>query len=78
MKDGEKYEFQEPNPFASEGEEVASVAYRYRRWRLDTDIFLVARCELHSYLRNKGGDSFMEIYALNEFDPKLTGMYKFL
>lgn len=35
LQDGKKYEFKEPNPFASENEEVASVAYRYRKWKLD-------------------------------------------
>ncbi|KAE8656403.1 Eukaryotic translation initiation factor 3 subunit D [Hibiscus syriacus] len=43
--DGNKVTFDEPNPFASEGDEVASVAYRYRRWKLDNDMYLVARCE---------------------------------
>ncbi|XLR52052.1 hypothetical protein HN51_002779 [Arachis hypogaea] len=36
VRDGTKVSFDEPNPFANEGEEVASVAYmRYRRWKLD-------------------------------------------
>ena len=37
----------EPNPFISEDEvgEVASVAYRYRKWDLDGGVVLVARCE---------------------------------
>ncbi|RYR30655.1 hypothetical protein Ahy_B01g055406 [Arachis hypogaea] len=35
QRDGNKVSFDEPNPFANEGEEVASVAYRYRRWKLD-------------------------------------------
>ncbi|AES63843.1 eukaryotic translation initiation factor 3 subunit 7 (EIF-3) [Medicago truncatula] len=29
------------NPFANEGDEVAFVAYRYRRWKLDNDMYLV-------------------------------------
>lgn len=37
---GEKYSFDEPNPFVGEDEEgeVASVAYRYRKWDLSNDI----------------------------------------
>lgn len=34
-QEGKKFEFKEPNPFASENEEVAAVAYRYRKWKLD-------------------------------------------
>ncbi|KAI8568626.1 hypothetical protein RHMOL_Rhmol02G0215000 [Rhododendron molle] len=35
IRDGNKVEFEEGNPFANKGEEVVSVAYRYRRWKLD-------------------------------------------
>lgn len=74
IKDGNKFNFQEPNPFASEGEEVASVAYRYRRWKLDENISLVARCEVHSLMEVKGQQTLMTLNALNEFDSKLTGV----
>ena len=58
IRDGNKVEFEEPNPFASEGEEVASVAYRYRRWKLDKDVSLLARCEVHSVLDLRGNRNF--------------------
>ncbi|KAJ7542467.1 hypothetical protein O6H91_10G107900 [Diphasiastrum complanatum] len=74
LRDGNKIDFPEPNPFASEGEEVASVAYKYRRWKLDDEIFLVCRCEVHSVLDAKGQTSFLTLNALNEFDPKLSGV----
>lgn len=74
VRDGNKVEFEEPNPFASEGEEVASVAYRYRRWKLDDDISLVARCEVHSVMDAKGHPSYLTLNALNEFDPKFSGV----
>lgn len=74
LRDRNKVEFEEPNPFAAEGEEVASVAYRYRKWKLDEDTHLVARCEVHSVLDVKGSTSFLTLNALNEFDPKLTGV----
>ena len=48
VRDGNKVTFDEPNPFANEGEEVASVAHRYRRWKLDENMYLVARCEVQS------------------------------
>ncbi|KAK8931001.1 Eukaryotic translation initiation factor 3 subunit D [Platanthera zijinensis] len=47
LRDGNKVTFDEPNPFASEGEEITSVAYRYRHWKLDQDTYLIARCEVH-------------------------------
>ncbi|KAK1326437.1 Eukaryotic translation initiation factor 3 subunit D [Acorus calamus] len=74
VRDRTKVTFDEPNPFASEGEEVASVAYRYRRWKLDDDLYLVSRCEVHAVLDNKGQRSFLTLNALNEFDPKYTGV----
>ncbi|WOL14503.1 eukaryotic translation initiation factor 3 subunit D-like [Canna indica] len=74
VRDGNKVTFDEPNPFASEGEEVASVAYRYRRWKLDEDTHLIARCEVHSVTDVKGQRAFMTLNALNEFDPKYSGV----
>lgn len=40
LKGGEKYKFENANPFITEEEEgeVASVAYRYRKWDLGNDI----------------------------------------
>ncbi|XP_008798328.2 eukaryotic translation initiation factor 3 subunit D-like [Phoenix dactylifera] len=74
LRDGNKVTFDEPNPFAAEGEEVASAAYRYRRWKLDDDTYLVARCEVHAASDVKGQRSFLTVNALNEFDPKYTGV----
>ncbi|KAG1346862.1 eukaryotic translation initiation factor 3 subunit D [Cocos nucifera] len=74
LRDGNKVTFDESNPFAGEGEEVASVAYRYRRWKLDDDTYLIARCEVHAVSDVKGQRSFMTLNALNEFDPKYTGV----
>lgn len=75
LRDGEKVTFDEPNPFASEGEEAASVGYRYRRWKLDDEISIVARCEVHAVNADPGGGrQFLTLNALNEFDPKITGV----
>ncbi|GAB2298670.1 Eukaryotic translation initiation factor 3 subunit D [Dionaea muscipula] len=75
IRDGHnKVAFDEPNPFANEGEEVASVAYRYRRWKLDDDLYLVARCELQSVLEINNQKQFLTLNALNEFDPKYSGV----
>ncbi|KAL7617861.1 eukaryotic translation initiation factor 3 subunit D [Lactuca sativa] len=74
VRDGNKLTFEEPNPFASEGEEVASVGYRYRRWKLDNDTNLVVRCEVQSYIDVNNQKSFLTLNALNEFDPKYSGV----
>jgi len=68
LKGGKKYAFNKPNPFA-EGDEVASVGYRYRRWNLGNHV-LVARTEVDAVLEDKNQDSFILIKALNEYDPK--------
>ena len=46
--DGDRFKFDMENPFvdAEEEGEVASVAYRYRRWDLGNNLVLVCRCEL--------------------------------
>ncbi|XP_028767047.1 eukaryotic translation initiation factor 3 subunit D-like [Neltuma alba] len=74
IRDGNKVAFDEPNPFANDGEEVASVAYRYRRWKLDDDMYLVARCEVQSVVDMNNQRSFLTLNALNEFDPKYSGV----
>lgn len=74
VRDGNKLTFDEPNPFANEGEEVASVAYRYRRWKLDDDMYLVARCEAQSVVDVNNQRSFLTLNALNEFDSKYSGV----
>jgi translation initiation factor 3 subunit D len=74
-RDAEKVTFDEPDPFASEGEEAAPVGYRYRRWKLDNEISLVARCEVHAANADPtGGRQFLTLNALNEFDSKITGV----
>ncbi|GMI93434.1 hypothetical protein like AT4G20980 [Hibiscus trionum] len=74
VRDGDKVSFDEPNPFANEGDEVASVAYKYRRWKLDNDMHLVARCEVQSVVDVNNQKSFLTVNALNEFDPKYSGV----
>ncbi|KAK9691339.1 hypothetical protein RND81_09G190800 [Saponaria officinalis] len=74
VKGGKKVAFDEPNPFASEGEEVASAAYRYRRWKLDNEMYLVSRCELQSVLEINDKRQFLTVNALNEFDSKYSGV----
>mmetsp|Transcript_21070 Transcript_21070/g.21767 ORF Transcript_21070/g.21767 Transcript_21070/m.21767 type:complete len:580 (+) Transcript_21070:69-1808(+) len=67
----------EPNPFYDEetsnpDTEPASVAYRYRRFKLG-NISLVLRCELHGWTSKRGEDLFVTSYALNEWDSRYSG-----
>ncbi|XP_035795336.1 eukaryotic translation initiation factor 3 subunit D [Anopheles albimanus] len=78
LKSGEKepkYKFEHPNPFIGDDEdgEVASVAYRYRKWDLNNGITLVARCEHDGVMKLLHGDiQFLTIKALNEWDSKIA------
>uniref|UniRef100_A0A1J3DZC3 Eukaryotic translation initiation factor 3 subunit D n=1 Tax=Noccaea caerulescens TaxID=107243 RepID=A0A1J3DZC3_NOCCA len=74
VKNGKRETFEEPIPNATEGEENASIAYRYRRWKLDDSMYLVARCELQSTVDLNNQKSFLTLNALNEFDPKYSGV----
>jgi len=68
QKAGKKHAFNKPNPFA-EGDEVASVGYRYRRWNVGNHV-LVARTEVDAVLEDKTQNIFILVKALNEYDPK--------
>jgi len=69
--------FDAPNPFLAslhKGQEPASIAFRYRRWRLPGGVTLVARCSLNGFVEKKDGEPcFILSKALNEFDSKLQG-----
>ena len=67
--------YPEENPFATDDEEgeVASVGYRYRAWDLGNGLKLVARCEHDAVLAAPNGENqFMNIKALNEWDPRVS------
>ena len=42
---------------------------------MNEDVDLVVRCELDGVMNYKGQDQLLSIKALNEFDPKLTGVH---
>lgn len=70
-----KHVFDEANPFAQEEDgEVASVGYRYRKYTLGNDIQLIVRTEHDGVTYGPNGDlQFINIKALNEWDPKFSG-----
>merc|ERR1711962_294956 len=73
---GERHKFDADNPFvdADEEGEVASVAYRYRRWNLGNDINLICRCELDAVQQGTNGEiQFVNLKALNEWDSRSSG-----
>lgn len=70
-----RFKFPEVNPFVSEEEEgeVASVAYRYRKWDLNNEVVLVARCEHDAVVQSPTGElQFLTVKALNEWDSKVA------
>jgi len=73
--DSEKFKFSEENPFDQDEEgEVASVAYRYRKWDLGNDIVLVCRCELDAVQQSSNNETqFITLKALNEWDSRGSG-----
>ncbi|XP_017477943.1 PREDICTED: eukaryotic translation initiation factor 3 subunit D-like [Rhagoletis zephyria] len=75
-KKEEKYCFENKNPFVSEEDEsdVASVAYRYRKFDLGDGVELVVRCEHDAVtVGTNGSEQFMNIKALNEWDSRVPG-----
>ncbi|CAD5124348.1 DgyrCDS12637 [Dimorphilus gyrociliatus] len=71
---GERHQFKETNPFEEETEgDIASVAYKYRKWDLGNNIELVARCEVDAVTQAIDGSiQQMSIKALNEWDSKAS------
>uniref|UniRef100_A0A4W3II88 Eukaryotic translation initiation factor 3 subunit D n=1 Tax=Callorhinchus milii TaxID=7868 RepID=A0A4W3II88_CALMI len=71
---GDKYRFPNPNPFVEDDvdkNEVASVGYRYRRWKLGEDIDLIVRCEHDGVMTGANGEvSFINVKTLNEWDSR--------
>lgn len=74
-----KYSFENKNPFVEDEDEeeteVASVGYRYRSWNLGNErLNLVVRCEHDAVTLGPNEEvQFMNIKALNEFDPRVPG-----
>mmetsp|Transcript_17600 Transcript_17600/g.21322 ORF Transcript_17600/g.21322 Transcript_17600/m.21322 type:complete len:552 (-) Transcript_17600:1272-2927(-) len=78
LNKSKKKTYPNPNPLWDEEEEEddmepAAFAYRYRKWNLG-NLNLIARTELHCRVPKKGNKAQLStIYALNEWDSKLSG-----
>lgn len=71
----ERYEFDNKNPFIGEGDEgeVASVAYRYRKWDLGNGINLIIRSEIDAVTTGANNElQYLSIKALNEWDSRVS------
>lgn len=75
LKPGKSIKYENPNPFMEEDEmdKAAQVAYRYRKWKLGESVTIVARTTLHGYRNVRGEKKNMVTFALNEYDPKVSG-----
>lgn len=77
---GKTHDCENKNPFQGPKEQVPSVAYRYRKWKLGTGddaISMLVRCSLDGVVTpKKEGEpqQYMNCMALNEWDPKVTGV----
>ncbi|KAK8784871.1 hypothetical protein V5799_008764 [Amblyomma americanum] len=72
----DKHSFENVNPFIQDDEEgeVASVAYRYRKFDLGDNVGLIVRCEHDGAMVGPNGElQFVSIKALNEWDPRYSG-----
>ncbi|KAK9809722.1 hypothetical protein WJX73_010444 [Symbiochloris irregularis] len=75
LVNGERKDCPEANPFkGEENEELASVAYKYRKFQIKEGVELVVRCEIDGVMSYKGEEQLLSIKALNEFDSKTTGV----
>lgn len=70
----ERHTFPDTNPFIEGDEgEVASVAYRYRKWDLGNDISLIIRSEIDAVTNGSNDEKlYLNIKALNEWDSKFN------
>jgi translation initiation factor 3 subunit D len=56
-----------------EAGQVASVAYRYRKWDLGSGVILICRCEHDAVMTGPNGENqYLSIKALNEWDSKVN------
>jgi translation initiation factor 3 subunit D len=49
-------------------------AYRYRKIELSETVNLIVRSDVDGLKRGKNGNEYLSVNALNEYDPKITGI----
>jgi translation initiation factor 3 subunit D len=79
VKDGNKHALGDASPFAGDDgdEELASAAYRYRKWTLAPGVDIVVRCEVNAALATPKGEVQLAcVRALNEWNLRDTDWRK--
>jgi translation initiation factor 3 subunit D len=51
------------------------LSFRYLKWDLGGNLGMVARCEFDAITPTAGGNFYINIKALNEWDPKVRGQW---
>ncbi|KAF7723236.1 hypothetical protein EC973_002174 [Apophysomyces ossiformis] len=83
LEQNNKKAFDQPNPFATATDKLASCGYRYRKFDLSSSpaseeeetekIHLIVRTEVDAAVKAGNQTSLMTVRALNEFDPSAQG-----
>eukprot|EP00823_Brevimastigomonas_motovehiculus_P004445 TRINITY_DN2948_c1_g1_i1.p1 TRINITY_DN2948_c1_g1~~TRINITY_DN2948_c1_g1_i1.p1 ORF type:complete len:647 (+),score=226.68 TRINITY_DN2948_c1_g1_i1:85-1941(+) len=77
LSKGEQIKFSEANPFTHMFKNpIASVAYRYHKFKLSDKITLVCRCEVNAFIARQKQTCYLMIRALNEFDSSVDWRQK--
>uniref|UniRef100_A0A7S1TKN4 Eukaryotic translation initiation factor 3 subunit D n=1 Tax=Erythrolobus australicus TaxID=1077150 RepID=A0A7S1TKN4_9RHOD len=70
-KDRAAHKFDEPDPFARDGEDCAAVGYRYRKWVFPDDVTVLVRCEVDAAGDGVSSDGtapqLLAVKALSEY-----------
>lgn len=64
------------HPTDSETPNHAPIGYRYRKWQLSEGVEVVVRTEVDAYIKEESKTSYAKIFAVNEYDSKITGGYR--
>ena len=56
--------------------EEIPVAFKYRKWQLNEGVSVMVRTEIDTFVDEAGTIVPMKLFAVNEYDTKITGGYK--
>jgi translation initiation factor 3 subunit D len=62
-----------PNPFAQEGQ-TSTKGHIYKSWDLGDKYTVFLRCDVDGVMESRGQTVLANFRAVNEFDPKITGV----
>ena len=70
---GETFDLGSPSPFAAEGQ-VSTKGHVYKSWQLGDKYDVFVRCDVDGVMESKGQTVLTNFRAMNEFDPRITGV----